>query len=111
MSEEQNNEKKSKMEIAHKVADTIDKTVLKADSLVSNTKNKAGDAGAKVLVGLLIVLALAIYKNPDLGITIIIVFALLFLKPILSVIQKFIKKDDTKQVQSSDKVDDATKKQ
>lgn len=94
MSQEQNNnEKKSKMEIAEKIADVIEKSALKADSLVSDAKTKSGDHGAKVMVGLLVILALAIYSNPGLGLTAIVVFALLFLKPILGMIKKLATKD------------------
>jgi len=97
MSEEQkSNEKKSKMEIAEKVADVIEKTALKADSLVSNAKSKSGDHGSKVMVGLLVILALAIYSNPGLGLTAIVVFALLFLKPILGMVKKLATKEPEK---------------
>lgn len=94
MSQEQNNnEKRSKMEMAEKAAEVIEKSALKADSLVSDMKTKSGEHGSKVMVGLLIILALAIYSNPGIGMTAIVVFALLYLKPILGVIKKLATKE------------------
>lgn len=85
---EQKDKKIEHIEKAEKVAQVIDKGVVKADEIVDNMKKKSGDLGSKIQIGLIIIVVLALVRDTGLMWTAIGVFALLFLTKILGVVKK-----------------------
>lgn len=100
--EQTKDQKKSAMEIADQTAEIIEKMAKKADNAVGSVKEKSGDHGSKIMVVAIVLLALALYKHSDLWPTAIVLVALVYLKPILSMVKKFIKKDAEKKVETKE---------
>lgn len=94
-----NNEQKpktDKVETVKKVGEAIEKTALKADEILGNSKNKMGDTGKKLTVGGTILLILAVVRDSGLLWIGAAVLAVLYLPQLVEVYKNQMKKMDEK---------------
>lgn len=103
---EQKNKKIENIEKAEKVAQVIDKGVVKADEIVDNMKKKSGDLGSKIQVGLIIIVVLALVRDSGLLWTALGVFALLFLTKILGIVKKQMTPSEKQKEKSQEKIEE-----
>lgn len=103
---EQKDKKTETIEKVEKVANVIDKSVMKADEILGSAKTKSGAVGSKVHIGIIVLAVLAMVRDSAMIWIALGVFALLFLKAITATVKKQMgssqKKTETTEVKTEE---------
>ena len=108
--EEKKDGKIDKVEKAQKVAEVVDNVVLKADNMLGSMKTKAGSAGSKIQVALVIIVIVAALQNPGIIWIALGVGIVLFLTPILKMVKNQMKAKEEPKTQAKIELKEDTKK-
>lgn len=100
---EQKDKKTERIEQAEKVAGAIDKGVNKASEILDSGKQKSGDLGPKIQVGLVLVAILAMVKDPGMIWIALGIGAILFSGKLIAVYKKMTASEKKEEKQEEKK--------